>query len=110
MLIFCLRFASAGSEREKRLSAHGGSVCGHDRLWGRYSCPAIKSSVEAVSAVVRRNKWGQLGEILGGVQTREQRQLPFSSCLGSGKKRRTGASIKISKAGAALRFAEPPRG
>ena len=68
MLIFCLRFASAGSEREKRLSAHGGSVCGHDRLWGRYSCPAIKSSVEAVSAVVRRNKWGQLGEILGGVQ------------------------------------------
>ena len=33
------------------------------------------------------------------MQTREQRQLPFSSCLGSGKKRRTGASIKISKAG-----------
>jgi len=42
------------------------------------------------------------------VQTREQRQLPFSSCLGSGKKRRTGASIKISKAGAALRKQSRP--
>jgi len=55
-------------------------------------------------------QWGQLGEILGGVQTRARRQPPFSRCLGSGKKRRTGASIKISKAGAALRFAESPRG
>lgn len=53
-------------------------------------------------------QWGQLGEILGGVQTREQRQLPFSSCLGSGKKRRKGASIKISKAGAALRKQSRP--
>ena len=42
--------------------------------------------------------------------TREQRQLPFCRCLGSGKMRRTGAYIKISKAGAALRFAESPRG
>ena len=42
------------------------------------------------------------------MQTREQRQLPFSSCLGSGKKRRTGASIKISKAGAALRKQSRP--
>ena len=51
-------------------------------------------------------EWGQLGEILGGVQTRARRQPPFSRCLGSGKKRRTGANIKISKAGAALHFAE----
>jgi len=55
-------------------------------------------------------QWGQLGEILGGVQTRARRQPPFSRCLGSGKKRRTGASIKISKAGAALHFAGRPRG
>ena len=53
-------------------------------------------------------QWGQLGEILGGVQTRARRQPPFSRCLGSGKKRRTGASIKISKAGAALRKQSRP--
>ena len=50
MLIFCLRFASAGSEREKRLSAHGGSVCGHDRLWGRYSCPAMDNRISLYAA------------------------------------------------------------
>ena len=53
-------------------------------------------------------QWGQLGEILGGVQTRARRQPPFSRCLGSGKKRQTGASIKISKAGAALRKQSRP--
>ena len=37
----------------------------------RIPCPAIKSSVEASSTpddVSRRNKWGQLGENLGGVK------------------------------------------
>ena len=36
------------------------------------------------------------------------RLMSFSRCLGSGKKRRTGASIKISKAGAALRKQSRP--
>ena len=36
---------------------------------GKVHCPATMSSVEAgVQSVSRRNKWGQLGEILGGVQ------------------------------------------
>ncbi len=67
------------------------------RQW--YSCPATAS----------RN--GDSSERSSeGCKTREQRQLPFSRCLCSGKKRRTGASIKISKAGAALHFTGRPRG
>ena len=64
-----------------------------------YSCPAT----------TERNG-GSSERSSEGCKTRARRQPPFSRCLGSGKKRRTGASIKISKAGAALRFAEPPRG
>ena len=40
----------------------------------KHNCLCIKSSVEAVSAVIRRNKWGQLGAILGGVQFPWSRQ------------------------------------
>ena len=64
-----------------------------------YSCPAT----------TERNG-GSSERSSEGCKTRERCQPPFSRCLGSGKKRRTGASIKISKAGAALRFTEPPRG
>ena len=63
----------------------------------RYSCPAT----------TERNG-GSSERSSEGCKTRERCQPPFSRCLGSGKKRRTGASIKISKAGAALRKQSRP--
>mgnify|MGYP004579219873 CR=1 FL=1 len=75
-----------------------GKLLRNDLIRGQwYSCPATAS----------RN--GDSSERSSeGCKTREQRQPPFSRCLCSGKKRRTGASIKISKAGAALRKQSRP--
>ena len=75
-----------------------GKLSRNDLVRGQwYSCPATAS----------RNG-GSSERSSEGCKTRARRQPPFSRCLGSGKKRRTGASIKISKAGAALRKQSRP--
>ena len=93
---FCIRTAQEGDRRYPSIQSSFGKLPRNDlvrRQW--YSCPAT----------TERNG-GSSEKILGGVQTREQRQLPFSSFLGSGKKRRTGASKFKSRGGSAQ--TEPP--
>ena len=56
-------------------------------------------------------QWGQLGEILGGVQNPCAAPAAIQlAALALGSSVEYGQTIRISKAGAALRFAELPRG